>query len=98
LGYVNIGPGRPEELDPVKAPLVRKAFELYGSGRYNLDSWLEEMNRLGLRNQKENRMSRNDLSRMLNDPFYIGLIRLRQTSEMFSGTHQPVLHQDLIRL
>src|SRR2546429_3593635 len=38
LGYLDQGKGKPKELDPVRAPLVRKAFELYGSGRYNLDT------------------------------------------------------------
>src|SRR5438876_10063276 len=37
LGYLDTGKAKPKEPDPAKAPLVKKTFELYGSGRYNLD-------------------------------------------------------------
>src|SRR5690348_10759918 len=34
LGYLDMGKAKPKEPDPAKAPLVKKTFELYGSGRY----------------------------------------------------------------
>src|SRR6266705_3056357 len=48
LGYVDCGKGNRKELDPVRAPLIRKAFELYATGKYNLDTLVEEMYRVGL--------------------------------------------------
>src|SRR5215467_6546961 len=51
LGYIDMGKGNAKELDPTKAPLVRKAFELYAMGRYNLPGLVDEMYRLGLRNR-----------------------------------------------
>src|SRR5438128_3927745 len=42
LGYLDKGKGKPKEPDPIRGPLVRKAFELYGCGRYNLDTHVEE--------------------------------------------------------
>jgi DNA invertase Pin-like site-specific DNA recombinase/uncharacterized protein YueI len=95
LGYLDKGGGRVKEADPSKAPLVRKAFELYGSTRYNLDGLVEEMARLGLRNRKEKRVTRNGMSRLLNNPFYLGLIRLQSTGETFPGSHQPLITKSL---
>lgn len=95
IGYLDMGKGTPKEPDPVKAPLVRKAFQLYGSGRYSLDSLVGEMYQLGLRNRRGGKVTRNGLSVMLNNPFYIGLIRLRRTGETFPGTHEPLITKSL---
>src|SRR5439155_659458 len=51
LGYVDRGKGKCKDPDPVRAPLVRKAFELYSTGRFNLYTLLDELHRLGLRNK-----------------------------------------------
>jgi DNA invertase Pin-like site-specific DNA recombinase len=95
LGYLDRGNGKPKEPDPTTAPLVRKAFELYGTGRYSLDSLVEEMYHLGLRNRRGGRVTRNGFSVLLNNPFYIGLIRVRRTGETFSGSHQPLIPKSL---
>jgi DNA invertase Pin-like site-specific DNA recombinase len=95
LGYKDNGAGKIKELDPAKAPLVRKAFELYGTNRYNLDTLGEELHRLGLRNRNGGRVSRNGLSTMLNNSFYMGLIRIYRTSETFAGNHQPLVSRSL---
>jgi len=95
LGYLDRGKGQPKEPDPVKAPLVRKAFELYASGRYNLDGLVEETYRLGLRNRKGGKVTRNGLSVILNNPFYIGLVRLKRTGETFPGSHAPLISKSV---
>jgi hypothetical protein len=95
LGYLDKGKGKPKELDPAKAPLVRKAFEFYGSGKYNLDGLVQELWRLGLRNRRGGRVTRNGLSVILNNPFYMGLIRLRRTGEIFAGAHEPLISKTL---
>ena len=95
LGYLDKGKGKPKELDPAKAPLVKKAFDLYGSGKYGLDSLVEEMFCLGLRNRRGNRVTKNGFSVILNNPFYIGLIRLKRTGETFPGCHEPLIGKSL---
>ena len=95
LGYLDMGAGKPKEPDPAKALLVRKIFELYATGRYNLDGLVEEMHRLGLRNRNGKRVTRNGMSVILNNPFYIGLIRLRRTGETFPGAHEPLIPKAL---
>ena len=95
LGYLDKGTGKPKEPDPAKAPFVKKAFELYGSGRYNLNGLAEEVYRLGLRNRNGSRVTRTGLSVLLNNPFYIGLIRLKRTGETFPGAHPPLVSKSL---
>jgi site-specific DNA recombinase len=95
LGYLNRGKGKPKELDSQKAPLVKKAFELYSTGRYNLHSLTDEMFRLGIRNQRGGTVTVNGWSVILNNPFYIGLIRLRRSGETFQGIHEPLISKSL---
>jgi DNA invertase Pin-like site-specific DNA recombinase len=95
LGYLDRGKGKPKEPDPAKAPLVKKAFELYGTGKYCLDSLSAELHRLGLQNRRGGKVTRTGLSVLLNNPFYIGLIRLRRTGETFPGSHKPLVPKSL---
>lgn len=95
IGYLDMGKEKAKEPDPLRASLVRKAFELYSTGRYNLNSLAEEMHNLGLRNRNNKRVSKTGFSVMLNNPFYIGLIRLKSTRETFSGIHQPLITKSL---
>jgi hypothetical protein len=76
-------------------PLVRKAFELYGSARYCLETLGEELHRLGLRNHNGGRVTRNGLSTLLNNSFYIGLIQIQKTGETFIGIHEPIIGKAL---
>jgi hypothetical protein len=74
---------------------VRKAFELYSTGRYSLEGLVKQMHRLGLRNRRGGPVSLNGYSTLLKNPFYIGLIRLRKTGETFPGAHQPLVPKTL---
>ena len=40
-------------------------------------------------------MCLNGISVLLNNPFYIGLIRIRKTGELFEGKHQPLVSKPL---
>ncbi len=95
IGYLDRGPGKPKELDPVRAPLVRQAFELYSTATVGLKKLRIELNRRGLRSRSGKPLSLTGLSTMLNNPFYMGLIRIRRTNETFEGVHQPLISKAL---
>src|ERR1039458_7891732 len=95
IGYVDQGGGKPKTIDPVMGPLVRKAFELYASARFNLETLGEELHRSGLRNHNGGRVSRNGWSTLLNNHFYIGIIRIRKSGENFAGNHDPLISKTL---
>ena len=97
VGYLDMGQGKPKELDPAKAPLIRKTFELYSTGKYSLDKLVEEISVLGLRNRRNKKISKNGLSTILNNPFYIGLIHLNSSGETFQGVHAPLISASLFK-
>jgi len=95
VGYLNIGPGKPKAIDPIKAPLVRQAFELYASGTFSLELLVEEMYRRGLRSRSGQRITRNGMSLLLNRRFYMGIIDIQKTGQQFIGAHQPIVSPEL---
>lgn len=95
IGYLDAGKGQPKKIDPVQAPLVRQAFELYAAGNWGLIALADEMYERGLRNKRGNKVTINGLSTILHNPFYIGLIRIEKTGEMFAGKHQPIISKAL---
>lgn len=74
---------------------MRRAFELYATGRYNLHDLQEEMRKAGLRNRRGGVVSINGLSTMLRNPFYVGLIRMKRRKEVYEGAHAPLIHKSL---
>jgi DNA invertase Pin-like site-specific DNA recombinase len=95
IGYLDQGKGKPKTIDPIKGPIVRKAFELYGTGRYSLETLGEELHRLGLRNHHGKEVTRNGLSTLLNNSFYFGLMPIQKTGENFVGIHEPLIKKSL---
>ena len=104
LGYLNVRERyegrevRTVAVDPVRAPLVRQAFELYASGEYSLDRLQQTMADQGLTtrptaNRPEQAVSLNKLHQMLRDPYYIGLIDY--DGESFPGRHEALIPPQL---
>lgn len=95
VGYLDRGAGNPKEPDPAKAPLILQAFQLYASGNYSLPRLIDEMSARGLRNRAGRKVTLNGMSTILNNPFCIGVIRIRKTGEVFAGKHQPIVSKRL---
>ena len=91
LGYRDVGAGQPKAADVATSPFVRLAFELYVSGRYGLDDLTTELNRRGMRTKTGKPIRSTALSDLLNNPFYIGIMRLKRTGEVFRGAHEPLI-------
>jgi site-specific DNA recombinase len=91
LGYLNQGSGKLKVPDPVQGPIVRTAFELYGTGLFNLDRLCKEVNALGLRTRAGRPVTKSVLSRLLNNPFYMGLLSVRKVNQTYEGSHEPLV-------
>lgn len=81
-------------LDPERAPLIKQAFELYATGDYSLQRLQETMADLGLttrptRSRPAGPLSMSQLHRMLQDPYYVGLVPYK--GETFPGRHEPII-------
>lgn len=95
LGYLDAGPGKTKVLDPERAPLMKLAFELYASGKYGLNRLSDMLFELGLRTKSGKQVSDSVLSRLLKNPFYMGVIRIQKTGESFLGSHEPLVSKSL---
>lgn len=95
IGYLDQGKGQAKIPDPVKAPLIGRAFSLYATGNYNLLTLVDELYRLGLRNRRGRRVTRTRLSVILNNEFYVGIIHIRKASERHLGAHEPIVKKEV---
>jgi site-specific DNA recombinase len=95
IGYLDNGAAKAKTIDQVRGPLIRKAFELYGSGKFTILPLVDELYRMGLRNLAGTLVTRNGLSTILNNPFYMGLIRIRRTGQVYDGNHEPLISKRL---
>jgi site-specific DNA recombinase len=86
-------------LDPVRAPLIRQAWELYSTGEYSIDLLHITMADLGLTNRpthrwpREQAVSANKLHQMLSDPYYAGWVTV--DGRLIRGQHEAIVSQDL---
>ncbi len=93
LGYTNNGGGKVKSIDPIRGPLVKKAFELYAGGKYNLHTLVDTMHKMGLRNARGNAVSVTRMSCILHNPFYTGVLKVK--GRTFGGAHTPLISEGL---
>jgi site-specific DNA recombinase len=91
LGYLDNGAGKAKTIDPQKGPLVKKAFELYTQGTFSLITLREKLHDLGLRSKDGTKVSVSALAKLLRNPFYVGLIHVKRTGQMFQGNQAPLV-------
>jgi site-specific DNA recombinase len=88
FGYRNNKAERTVEADLEKAPVVKRLFELYATGRHSLSSLREAIAvEFGIR------LSRAYLGMALNNPFYVGSFRWGK--KLYSGTHEALIRVEL---
>ncbi|MCB2189764.1 MAG: recombinase family protein [Deltaproteobacteria bacterium] len=95
LGYVNNGSGQPKTQDPLVAPLIWEAYEKYSWGEISLSQLKIYLAKKGLRHKNGRKVSVNGLSRILRNPFYMGIIHIQKNEETFIGNHQPIVSKSL---
>ena len=86
-------------IDPVRAPFIRLAFELYATGEYTVEEVAQELYDRGLRMPRNARypeergISTNRLYVVLRDDYYCGWIT--HDGQKYKGRHKPLVPQDL---
>jgi hypothetical protein len=94
IGYTDNGSGRPKTVDPVVGPRVRQLFEVYAGGTASLQDLVSEAARLDVRARSGVPLRRSQLSRMLRNAFYAGVLFIRKWGDTFSGIHTPLVSAD----
>lgn len=95
IGYLDNGKGKPKTLDPLRAPLVKEAFELYGARRHSLRTLLAHLQERGLTNRTGRQLSMCGLETMLNNAFYTGIIHIKRTGQTYNGIHERLISPKL---
>ena len=93
VGYINNVKTRGVDIDKVKAPKVKKLFEMYATGSQTLLSlanWCEQKN---LRGNLGKKIAISNVQKILTNPFYIGLMRWK--GEIFEGQHESLISKKL---
>lgn len=95
LGYKSIGERRKtiHVIDPEKAPLIRKMFELYSTGNYSLNAMVEVMHKEGLRSITGKKIGKSRIHEHLSNPFFYGKMLWRGT--LYQGKHDPIVTKEL---
>ena len=81
------------EPDPERAPLVRRAFELYATGDYSKREVLDQLTVLGLRTRRGNKLSPQSLGKMLKQPLYAGRVRNDGWGIDVQGDFEPIVDE-----
>lgn len=78
-------------LDPVRATLVREAFELYSTGNYSLRQLAKIMRGKGLTSNTKHRTpaTRTSIEHILKNPFYYGEMRVK--GQLYKHNYEPII-------
>ena len=80
-------------LDSDIAPLVRKTFEWYGTGRYSLTDLTKLVSEAGLRFRTGAAIPKSTVHTMLRNPIYQGDVVW--SGRTYPGIHEPIVTRDL---
>jgi site-specific DNA recombinase len=99
-GYRHVGDARtPPEVVEEEAKVVRRVFEMYATGRYTCRQIAEVLNGEGYRTRSGRRFSKDSITEMLRNPFYIGKVTYREGRrgevEVYDGLHEPIISEEL---
>ena len=92
--------GKPPIVDPVLGPIVTQIFELAATGYYSYTQLARMANALGFRYRikKKEAWKKADhkvIQRILEKPFYYGLMRVKKWDLEQMGIHEPLVSRDL---
>ena len=88
FGYRNNKLERTIEVDPEKAPIARRMFELYASGQHSLSNL-----RKVLQTETGVNLAKGYMERLLKNPFYMG--QFIWEDKTYPATHTPLVSSEL---
>lgn len=94
VGFLNNKATREIEIDLERAPLVKRLFELYATGRYSIDDLTKLVQEWGLRHPLGSKpLTRSAVFGVLKNVVYYGLVRWR--GMLVPGIHKPIISKAL---
>ncbi|MDQ3098257.1 MAG: recombinase family protein [bacterium] len=104
LGYHNVQNPNPcstldkkiIDLNPLTAPYMKRAFELYSTGRYSAQILANQLYKEGLRSVTGTIIHDSVLISYLQHPFYLG--KMRWSGKILQGKHPPLISEEIFNL
>jgi site-specific DNA recombinase len=95
LGYLNAprSTGRSLVPDPERAPLVKRAFQDFSTGRFTKQEVLKNVNDLGLTTRRGRPVPSQTFDAMLRNPVYIGRVDVSDYGISTRGDFEPLLNE-----
>lgn len=95
VGYEDNGKGQLKTPHIIKAQLVREMFDMYVHKDHTILTLVDEMKKRGLTNHKGKPLGKTSVSRVLNNSFYTGIIRVKGVT--FEGKHQALIPMGIFK-
>lgn len=95
IGYKNVGEERNKDivLNPEKAHLIERTFQLHATGSYSIKALAMQMSKQGLRGAFGKPLVPSMLYHILNNPFYYG--EMRSCGELYPHKYETIISKDL---
>lgn len=96
IGYKNIRDERgggdviPDEL---RAPFIKKMFEMYATGNQSMLAIRNKISEMGLRSKGGIPLPKSGIDNILRNPFYYGMMKIK--GHIYPHKHQPLISKDL---
>ncbi len=100
IGYLNAKKSSNKKIivDKSTAPLIRRLFEEYSTDNYSLSEIKKEFEQWSLNTSNGiKKLSLSYINRIIQDPFYYGVIRISRTNKEFNHSYAPIISKELFK-
>lgn len=80
-------------VDRERAPYIKKAFDLYASGKYGVKEISDILFQEGFRSRAGNKYHKSKIHKILKESFYCGL--MVKDGNSYLGNHEPIISKEL---
>ncbi len=80
-------------IDPVRAPFIKRAFDLCATGEHSEKQITQILYREGFRSRKGKRVGKSAMGKILHTHFYYGWFEWK--GELHAGKHEPIFGKEL---
>lgn len=89
IGYLNDKLNKTIIVDKERAKYIIRAFELYGTGGYGMNDLVSILYKEGFRTRSNKKVYKNQMERIIKNPFYCGL--MRREGKLYQGNYTPLI-------
>jgi site-specific DNA recombinase len=93
IGYLNDRSTKTVLVDPLRAKLIVKMFEMYSSGDFSLKFLKDKFCDIGLTSKRGKNLTISMISNILSNPFYCGVFKFN--GEIYQGKYEPIISKKL---